>query len=626
MYRIQQTYHLMYQKIVLIAWCVWWFTPATAQDTVRYTGHTMSNVDYHHGQLHPAMGVHNIQVVRVNRKDPKPANGYGWTYNHAPMLAYWHDTFYLEYLSDSVGEHIPPGQTLLVTSRDGYQWSDPMILFPPYKVPDGTTKEGNPNVAKNLYAVMHQRMGFYVAENDRLLALAYYGIALDDHDSPNDGHGIGRVVREIYTDGSFGPIYFIRYNKGWSEKNTDYSFYKSSKDKGFIKACDELLSKPLMMQQWVEEADRNDPLIPLQEQYKAFSYYHLPDGRVVGLWKHALTSISEDGGKTWLYPPVRAPHFVNSNAKIWGQRTSDGRYATVYNPSEFRWPLAVSVSENGLDYDSLLLVQGEITSMRYGGNYKSYGPQYVRGILEGNGTPPDGDMWVTYSMNKEDIWVARIPIPVKARAEQQVDEVFAQIPDGEELEQWNIHSPQWAPVHITKMEDGTKVLALQDSDRFDYAKAERLFPPAKQVRCEFTIVPAQNDKGLMHIEFQDGKGTAAVRLVLDADSTLKTKAGYRYSSLTSYEPHQPLDIRVELNTDTRSYDVFVNGKKEATRIFFAPVHTLERVVFRTGEVRRFPDADTPTDQMFDLPKAGEPEPFAAFYIKSLKTQKPQHNP
>jgi hypothetical protein len=27
---------------------------------------------------------------------------------------------------------------------------------------------------------------------------------------------------------------------------------------------------------------------------------------------------------------------------------------------------------------------------------------------------------------------------------------------------------------------------------------------------------------------------------------------------------------------------------------FAPVTSVERIVFRTGEVRRFPDADTPT--------------------------------
>src|SRR5690606_7403553 len=100
------------------------------------------------------------------------------------------------------------------------------------------------------------------------------------------------------------------------------------------------------------------------------------------------------------------------------QKTSDGRYATVYNPSEFRWPLAVSTSNDGLNYTDLLLVNGEITTMRYGGNYKSYGPQYVRGIVEGNGVVPDHNMWLTYSMNKEDIWTAVVPVPIKSSVDE----------------------------------------------------------------------------------------------------------------------------------------------------------------------------------------------------------------
>src|SRR5215217_8150641 len=99
-------------------------TSAVAQqDTVRYTGKTLVNVDYHHGQLSPAVGVHNIQTFRANRERPETADSFGWTYNHAPMLAYWNNLFYLEYLSDPVGEHIPPGQTFLQTSKDGYVWS-----------------------------------------------------------------------------------------------------------------------------------------------------------------------------------------------------------------------------------------------------------------------------------------------------------------------------------------------------------------------------------------------------------------------------------------------------------------------------------------------------------------------
>ena len=172
-----------------------------AQDTVRYIGNTLSNVDYHHGQLSPAIGVHNIETLRANRSNP--ANS--WTYNQAPMLAYWNNSFYLEYLSNPVGEHVAPGQTLLQTSKDGYTWSDPVVIFPPYKIPDGFVKEGRTEVANNSFAVMHQRIGFYTSKSKKLFALAYYGIALDKGDDPNDGNGIGRVIREIKPGGSFGP-------------------------------------------------------------------------------------------------------------------------------------------------------------------------------------------------------------------------------------------------------------------------------------------------------------------------------------------------------------------------------------------------------------------------------------
>lgn len=585
---------------------------AFAQDTVHYTGKTLSNVDYHHGQLSPAIGVHNIQTMRANRGNA--ANS--WTYNHAPMLAYWNNQFYLEYLSDPVGEHVPPGQTLIQTSKDGYCWSEPAVIFPPYKIPDGTVKEGGKDTAKNSYAAMHQRIGFYTAKSKRFFVLAYYGVVLGEKDDPNDGNGVGRVIREIKTNGQWGDIYFLRYNHAFSAKNTSYPFYTSSNDKGFIAACEEILATPLLMQQMVEEADRNDPLIPLHKDFKAFNYYRLTDGRVVGLWKYALTSISKDNGKTWLYNPLRAPGFVNANAKIWGQKTSDGKYATVYNPSEYRWPLAVSVSNDGLHYTNLLLVNGEITSLRYGGAYKSYGPQYVRGIQEMDGLPPDGNMWVTYSMNKEDMWISKIPIPVEDKETANVKDVFGIMKDGEELKRWNIFSPGWCPVTIEK-NAGSKELVLKDSDPFDYAKAERVFPETKKASIEFELAAGQDKSGLMEIEITDPKGTPCIRFILDSTGGLYTKAGYRNRSIGKYKAGERVNIKIELNTANRFYTCSVNGANASNNIFFAPVETVSRIVFRTGSTRRFPDADTPTDQMYDLPNADARGREAVYSINFL---------
>jgi hypothetical protein len=585
------------------------------QDTVRYTGKTLVNADYHHGQLSPVMGVHNIQTFRANREHPELAENFGWTYNHAPMLAYWNNKFYVEYLSDKVGESIPPGQTLLQSSTDGYSWTKPAVVFPVYRIPDGTTKKGRPDVARDLDAVMHQRMGFYVSTKNVFLVLGFYAISFDAKDDPNDGNGIGRAVREIKADGTYGQIYFIHYNPGYTEKNTKYPYYTASKSKAFVEACKELLANKLMTQQWNEESDRKDPLITLQKQYKAFSYYHLPDGRVVGLWKNALTAISNDNGKSWPLNASRAPGFVNSNAKIWGQKTNDGNYATVYNPSEYRWPLAISTSKNGLDYTNLLLVNGEVSPMRYGGNYKSYGPQYVRGIEEGNGKPADGKLWVTYSMNKEDIWVSSIPLPVSDKATAHVNDDFSKLTEDQALAQWNIYSPLWAPV---KVADGN--LVLKDKDPFDYAKAERVFPASRKVITSFSVTPKQDDFGLLDIELQDAKGMATVRLTFDTAGTISAKAGARYKNFMKYKAGETYAIQIKLDAFSRFYTVTVNGKEMLTSLAFQPVATVSSIVFRTGDVRRFPDVDTPADQTYDLPNAGAQTKEAVYTIQYLKTE------
>ncbi len=491
----------------------------SAQDRVHYTGTELSNPTCHDGQLSPVVGVHNIQVMRANREHPAPDNGNGWTYNHQSMLAYWNGQFYMHYLSDPSDEHIPPSQTFLMTSKDGYHWTNPVTLFPIYRVPDGYTKPGRTDKAKDLDAIMHQRVGFYVSKSGRLIAMGNYGVALDKKDDPNDGNGIGRVVREIKKDGSFGPIYFIYYNHAFNEKNTSYPYFKRSKDKEFVKACQEILDNPRYRMQWVEEADRNDPLIPLHKEYKAYCDYTLPDGRLVSLWKQ-----------------------------------------------------------------------------------------------EGNGTPPDGDLWVTYSMNKEDMWVSHIPVPVRAHASEHADDDFAGYKDLSELTDWNLYSLQWAPVSL----DG-KWLVLQDKDLFDYARVERKIPATKELKVSFELMAEQNDKGLLQIEFLDENGIACSRLELTPDGLFRAKGGARFGNLLKYEPGKTYKVEVELSVANRMVIVYVDGKKVGQRMFFAPVPAIERVMFRTGAQRTYPTVDTPADWYGILPNAGEQEPLCTYRIAHFKT-------
>ena len=590
----------------------------TGQEGVHYTGETLSDPNRHDGGLSPVVGVHNIQTMRSNREHPIAAYC-DWTYNHQPMMAYWNGRFYQHYLSDPKDEQVPPSRTLLLMSDDGYSWSNPVLLFPEYPVPEGFKKEGVEGEAHNIKAVMHQRQGFYVSKDNHLYALASYGICLNKKDHNNDGNGIGRVIREIKSDGSLGKIYFLYYNHDFNEKNTDFPNYRKG-DKYLKKACEEILSNPRMRMGWVEEADRNDPLIPLNKPYKAYCDYTLPDGRLVALWKHALTSISTDGGLTWKEPVERAPGFVNSNAKIWGQRLTDGMYATVYNPSEFRWPLAISLSKDGLEYNTLNLVCGEVPPMRYGGNYKSFGPQYVRGIIEGNGIPRDNDLWVSYSMNKEDMWIARVPVPVQTTAHAHANDDFSTIGKLSDLTQWNVYMPKMAPITI----DG-EWLRLSDSDPFDYARVDRKIPATSELTVSFDLQAEQNNHGLLQIEFLDDHGVSCSRIEMTDEGILRAKGGARYGNLLTYESGKTYHIEAQLSVKSRTLTVFIDGKKVGQRMFYAPVKAIERVMFRTGGERRFPDVDTPADWDGILDNAGGSDPLAVYRIARFQTRSTDDN-
>jgi hypothetical protein len=386
------------------------------------------------GGLRPVVGVHNIQVYRSNRAHPTHRDGLAHTYLHQPMLAWWKGRFYLEYLSAPVNEHDDPTDTSITTSVDGINWEPPRTIFPAFQLPDGR------------HTITHQRMGFYVAPNGRLLALAFHGRS----PSPNDGTGVGRVVREINEDGSFGPIHFIRLNtKQPADFKPPYPLFTASRDREFVAACEALLANKLMTAQWWEE-NQDDESGFYTVKGKALSYVTRPDGSTMGIWKNRLVAITRDKGQSWTEKEF-AGNLPNNASKYWLQRTSDQKYALFFNPTNrLRHPLAVLTSADAEKFDGLLAIHGELPDQRFGGHFKNLGPQYVRGIVEGNGNPPDAAnaTWITYSVNKEDIWVARVPVPIRSEATGPVKDDFDGFPAGALPDHWNIYSPVWAPVRV----------------------------------------------------------------------------------------------------------------------------------------------------------------------------------
>lgn len=581
--------------------------PAGGPDEpVRYVGNEVADPS-HEGGLRLAVGTKSWQAFRANRAHPELAEDHGWTYNHAPMLAYWNNRFWIQYLSGPVHENKGHGQTLILSSADGVNWDKPVVAFPPYRRPNGSL------------AMPHQRMGWFVAPNGRLLTIGFWGIP----NHPNDGTGIGRVVREVKRDGTLGPIHFLRYNRhnGYNEKNTNYPPYSESKDAGFKEACEALLANKLVaLQMWEEDRSKDGFYPDLGDGVlKALSFYHRRDGAVVGLWKSSMTAISKDEGKTWS-APVEASTLAMAQAKVWGQRTADGRYAMLYNPrrdNRHRWPLAIITGDDGINFDNLLTVQGEVPPRRYDGLDKAYGPQYVRGIVEGNGTPPDGALWVTYSMNKEDMWVSRVPLPVSGSAGGPVNDTF-DTGSFEDLP-WNTYAPRMATVRLADLPStGNRSLELRDSDPADYARAVRVFPAMTQGTISFKVRPAQTTHGRLEIELLDRHGyRPPIRLSLDKSRWIRAMDGNRtgLQNLTRYAANVWYEVVIRFDSDKELFEVDIDHMpvlRDAEML--DPSEAIERISFRTGEFREQPTLRTPKTPGEDLPGGDDAEPEAVYYI------------
>ncbi|MHC4155237.1 MAG: exo-alpha-sialidase [Planctomycetota bacterium] len=582
----------------------------TKNEPIKYVGKQQTDKRYHHGGLRHVVGVHRYQAFRANREHaPEIGSRSGWTYSHQPYLCYWNNKFYLQYLSNQYTEHLTPGRTLLMTSKDARHWSNPEIIFPEYALPEINfvhPESGKRyHVPKGTKAVMHQRMGF-------------------------------QVVREVYKDGTYGPIYFIRYNRhaGWNESNTNYPNYKQSPDKGFVKACDELLNNKLVSLQWWEEDRGKDgfyALEPGDREPKAFNFFRRPDGVVVGIWKHQLTALSADNGQSWT-ELARSRTLKTCGAKVWGQQTEDGRYVLVYNHSATRrnrFPMVVMTSEDGHTFDNMLCLHGEVPPMRYYGWAKNRGPQYIRGIPEGNGNPPGSHLWNTFSMGKEDIWVTRTLVPITGTVDKHVKQDFEGVEGEADLKLWNLYIPKWAPIDVvTPAGSGNHVLQLCDEEPYDYACAERAFPPSSKATVEFSLFIKDLGKDILEFELHDEKSQRALRLRFDVDQVgITCDLGGVEPPSVPFSLNRWYDVKVAFDCEEGEYSLWLDNKRVKKGVEIdSKSSTLERMVFRTGswraDVRQYflgGEPSAPGLDSDDLPASGEKVPQSVFWIDNVKT-------
>jgi len=508
--------------------------PGSDKLPLEYVGQGLPDPEAPDGHLMYSPGVQNIQVNRANRKHPpalEPAseNRKGWTYQHHVGIGCWKGKLYAVWDMSHVGEDNPPCHLVYSTSTDGFNWSAPKDLYPF-------------NKAYNL------RFYFFHSSNDRMLVFAAGWYPTDNISESRKDR---LYVREITANHKLGRIYtLIKPGPGHPP------FYTQSEDAGFLQACREALAnKPLLEQgdyglllgdrkmKWHDGKNWPGGEVPhiggdLWRFGKALCFYHRRiDSALVGVCKMGFVTQSFDEGNTWSLPVIpRGIH--GGGGKLWAQRTPDGRYAMIYIPQgDHRYPMAITTSDDGITFRDMRVIHGEVPPQRYEGRAKDMGPQYLRGISEWGGDAPSlnkNSIWTIYSVNKEDIWVSRIPVPIVAETQQSVNDNFDNIAPGPRVPGWNTYSPLWAPVRVAGS-GKNHYLELEDREPTDYARAIRTFPVSRVADVSFRVAAAQTNNGRLEIELLGELGKRPIRVVFNNMGQIQAVDRGR-SVVESYSP------------------------------------------------------------------------------------------
>ncbi|MHC4213488.1 MAG: PA14 domain-containing protein, partial [Planctomycetota bacterium] len=498
--------------------------PGSDQLPIQYLGPPLPDRWAPDGHLMYSPGVQNMQLSRANRKYPlsvvsSSGDQHGWTYQHHIGIGCWQGKLYAVWDMSPKDEDIPPFHVVYSTSTDGFNWSDPKDLFPYGQ-------------AFNL------RFYFYRSSNGRMLA---FGAGAFETDDLREADKSILLVREIYSDHKLGKVYTLI-----KPGPTTPPWFEKSEDKDFVAACREASNhRPLLEQQdygvflgekrmkWHEAKNWPSGKIGGIGDFwvfgKSLCFYHREDGTLVSICKMGFVSQSTDEGETWS-KPIIPEGLVGGSGKLWAQKTPDGKYAMVYIPQKSqRYPMAVTTSDDGITFKDMRVIHGEVSEHRYEGRAKGGGPQYLRGVAEWGGDAmslTNDAIWVIYSVNKEDIWISRIPIPILPENNVSVDDDFDEFEPGPRVPGWNTYSPIWAPVSIA-LETGAsnKCLKLEDREPVDYARAIRTFTPDETVDISFRAKTSQPNQGQLIIELLGELGTRPVRIFLNDKGQIQAVKG-----------------------------------------------------------------------------------------------------
>jgi len=328
--------------------------------------------------------------------DAKPEMG---TYSHHPHITYYDEVIYTMWSNHKVDEDAPGQRVLMKLSTDqGETWEDLVELFPPLDHVDGADKDGKGRRTQCAN-------GFAIVEN---ILYAFSEVWDDGGDARHAGQG--RLFRSIHTDGTLGDIFWLRKEPARLIAGITVIPLGNPELVDKINAFLQLPENELTWDFRYRTTDIKDkdghqlcePTPAWQLKNGTWVKIYRDIGKPVSHFNYA--SFSVDNGKEWSVPTKT--DMIDGCARANAGTLPDGQVYIISNidPDGARDPLAISLSKDGLSFDRVALIRNNTPEMRFEGRWKCEGFQYPHSLVLGD------DLWVIYSVGKEDVQLTRIPI------------------------------------------------------------------------------------------------------------------------------------------------------------------------------------------------------------------------
>jgi len=375
----------------------------------------------------------NVKTTTLHRGTPEMG-----TFNHHAHVTYSKGVFYAIWDTQARDEHGPGQHGLLRRSADnGRTWAPVEELFPAL---DQYVRSSEALVDGRYQGRIQTSNGFAVVDD-----VLYAVTEVDDHRGTSIRNRkrfhAGRLCRSINPNGTLGDMFWLK--KDPPKPVDGFPAYPAG-DPELVKKIKQYFQQPgneiqldfsapvpksdTSTDAWTPFpiSDDNHRLIEQVPSYRAAGGIWVRLYRDAGLrgvpipdkgFKTALeasksrrdyASFSFDDCRTWTVPTRTS--FPDACAKSNAGTLPDGQVYVINNvlplSTKFggRQLLGISLSRDGLNFDRVAVIRFVAPPMRYEGRAKSGGYAYPHSVVVCD------HLWVIYSVNKEDIEIARIPL------------------------------------------------------------------------------------------------------------------------------------------------------------------------------------------------------------------------